>query len=76
MGTHTCTQVPTHKHTHTHTHPIGKFPDLYYFLLGQPRMGTKETKDESCIKVLWGGGRYGKVNHLIFFSKELCHTLG
>lgn len=56
MGAHTYTQVPTHKRTHTHTHPKDKFPNLYYFLLGQPRMGTKETKDEACIKVLWRVG--------------------
>lgn len=46
----------THTHMYTGTNiynPIDKFPDLYDILLGQPRMGTKETKDEACIKDLW-----------------------
>lgn len=54
MGTHMYTATHTHMYTGTNIYnPIDKFPDLYDFLLGQPRMGTKETKDEACIKDLW-----------------------
>ena len=52
------TNIHTHiVHRHTHSPPpIDKFPDLYDFPLGQPRMGTKDTKDEACIKGLWRVG--------------------